>query len=148
MPQLLDAVKPALCDLQTRRSSAFVCVCDIVPDENESALSIPQQYYISTITGWTDTSLEPGIKQAVRDRYRKALPVSCGTYIADYDVTCDDANVRLFFFKVKSLKVFRKAETDVLSRASPCLMPHFPDFWKFARSGTRATCFQITRSLL
>ncbi|KAH8745299.1 oxidoreductase, FAD-binding protein [Diaporthe sp. PMI_573] len=92
LPQLLDAVKPALCDLQTRRSSAFVCVCDIVPDENESALSIPQQYYISTITGWTDTGLEPGVKQAVRDRYRRALPVSCGTYIADYDVTCDEAN--------------------------------------------------------
>jgi hypothetical protein len=101
--QLLDAVKPALCDLQTRRSSAFVCVCDIVPDENESALSIPQQYYISTITGWTDTGLEPGVKQAVRDRYRRALPVSCGTYIADYDVTCDDANVSSFLPKVNDL---------------------------------------------
>lgn len=97
LPQLLDAVKPALCDLPTRRSSAFVCVCDIVPDEKESALSIPQQYYISTITGWTDTRLEPGIKQAVRDRYRRALTVSCGTYIADYDVTCDDANVSVFY---------------------------------------------------
>lgn len=70
-----------------------MCVCDIVPDEGESALSIPQQYYISTITGWTDTKLEPAVQQVMRDRYRRALPVSCGTYIADYDTTCEDANV-------------------------------------------------------
>lgn len=93
LPQLLDAIKPALCDLPTRRSSAFMCVCDIIPDEEESALSIPQQYYISTITGWTNTKLEPEVQKVMRDRYRRALPVSCGTYIADYDTTCEDANV-------------------------------------------------------
>lgn len=72
----------------------FICTCDIVPDEVDSAVSIPQQYYISTITQWTDPKLEPGIYQPMRDRYRRALPAAAGVYVADYDVTCDDANVR------------------------------------------------------
>ncbi|RYP14191.1 hypothetical protein DL765_006552 [Monosporascus sp. GIB2] len=92
LPQLLEVVKPALLELPTRTSVAFICTCDIIPDETESAVTIPQQYYISTITQWTDPKLEPGIYQPMRDRYRRALPVAAGTYVADYDVTCDDSN--------------------------------------------------------
>jgi len=94
MPRLLEAVKPALLELPTRTSVVFICTCDIVPDEADSALSIPQQYYISTITQWTDPKLEPEIYQPMRDRYKRALHVAAGTYVADYDVTCDEANVR------------------------------------------------------
>jgi hypothetical protein len=84
-----------MCTLPTRRSSAFMCICDIVPDEDEASLSMPQEFYISTITGWTDTKLEPRVHQMSRELYKKALPVSCGTYIADYDPICEDANVSL-----------------------------------------------------
>lgn len=75
-------------------SSMFMCICDIIPDEDDAVLSMPQQYYISTITQWKDPAHEPGIYQHMRDRYKRALPVACGVYVADYDVTCDDANVR------------------------------------------------------
>lgn len=81
-------------ELPTRTSVVFICTCDIVPDEKESAVSIPQQYYISTITQWTDPKLEPAIYQPMRDRYRRALPAAAGVYVADYDVTNDEANVR------------------------------------------------------
>ncbi|KAK7214369.1 hypothetical protein V2G26_002372 [Clonostachys chloroleuca] len=93
LPQLIKAVKPALCELPTRLSSAFMCICDIKPDEDGDALlSMPQQYYISTITQWKDPGLEPDIYQHMRDRYKQALPAACGIYVADYDVTCDDSN--------------------------------------------------------
>ncbi|SPO05415.1 related to 6-hydroxy-D-nicotine oxidase [Cephalotrichum gorgonifer] len=92
LPQLLSAVKPALLELPTRTSVVFICTCDIVPDEVDSAITIPQQYYISTITQWSDPKLEPYIYQPMRDRYRRALPAAAGVYVADYDVTCDDAN--------------------------------------------------------
>ncbi|TPX08044.1 uncharacterized protein E0L32_010244 [Thyridium curvatum] len=92
MPKLLSYIKPAMLELPTRTSVVFICTCDIVPDEVDSAVTIPQQYYISTITQWTDPKLEPQIYQPMRDRYRRALPVSAGVYVADYDVTCDDAN--------------------------------------------------------
>ncbi|KAK0383884.1 hypothetical protein NLU13_7976 [Sarocladium strictum] len=92
MPTLLEAIKPAMLELPTRTSVVFICTCDIVPDEKESAVSIPQQYYISTITQWTDPKLEPAIYQPMRDRYRRALPAAAGVYVADYDVTNDEAN--------------------------------------------------------
>lgn len=91
LPRLLEAIKPAMCDLQTRTSSVFICICDIVPDESDASLSIPQKYYISTVSGWNDER-GPAVSQAMRDRYRRALPVACGTYVADYDPTNDEAN--------------------------------------------------------
>ncbi|KAH8707126.1 oxidoreductase, FAD-binding protein [Phaeosphaeriaceae sp. PMI808] len=92
LPRLLEAIKPAITGLQTRTSSAFLCICDIVPDEDEASLSIPQKYYISTVTGWYDTKRGPAIRQTMLDHYKRALPVACGTYVADYDPTCEDAN--------------------------------------------------------
>lgn len=45
------------------------------------------------MTGWYDAKRGPAIRQRMRDFYRRALPVACGTYVADYDPTCEDANV-------------------------------------------------------
>jgi hypothetical protein len=70
-----------------------MCHCDIVPDEEDACLSLPQDLYISTITGWTDPKLEPGIYQPMRDRYKRAFPVAVGQYITEIDVNNDDANV-------------------------------------------------------
>ena len=69
-------------------------ICDIVPDESDAVFSLPQQYYISTFTGWRDKSLQPQIYQPMRDHYRELAPLACGMYVADYDPNCDDANVR------------------------------------------------------
>lgn len=93
--QLIEAIKPAMLELPTRTSSVFMCHCDIVPDEEDAALSLPQDLYISTITGWTDPKLEPGIYQPMRDHYRRAFPVAVGQYVTELDVNNDDANVSL-----------------------------------------------------
>ena len=70
-----------------------MCHCDIEPDEEDAALSLPQDLYISTITGWTDPALEPQIMQPMKDHYRRAFPVAVGQYITEIDVNDDDANV-------------------------------------------------------
>ncbi len=74
-------------------SAAIISVVDSVPDEEDAAISLPQQYYISSFTGWMDPKREPAIRDFYRDRYKRMLSVSGGCYVADYDVTCDDANV-------------------------------------------------------
>jgi hypothetical protein len=79
--------------LPTRVSSVFICHCDIKPDEDDACLSLPQDLYISTLTGWTDPKLEPAIMQPMRDYYRQAFPVAVGQYITDIDINCEDANV-------------------------------------------------------
>lgn len=71
----------------------FICICDIVANEKVASLSIPQKYYISTVTGWLDQKKGPAIKQRMLERYKRALPVACGTYPADYDPNVEDANV-------------------------------------------------------
>lgn len=80
-----------------------MCHCDITPDEEDCALSLVQDLYISTITGWTDPNLEPEIMQPMREKYFQAWPVSVGQYITEIDVNNDDANVsfltRYPFFK-------------------------------------------------
>jgi hypothetical protein len=70
-----------------------MCHCDIVADEEDCALSLPQDLYISTITGWKDRSLEPAIYQPMRERYRRAFPVAVGMYITEIDPSDDTANV-------------------------------------------------------
>ncbi|KAF5025076.1 hypothetical protein F66182_2845 [Fusarium sp. NRRL 66182] len=95
LQRLLEAIKPCMLELPTRTSSVFMCHCDIVPDEEDACLSLPQDLYISTITGWTDPSLEPAIYQPMRDRYRRAFPVAVGQYITEIDVNNDDANCKV-----------------------------------------------------
>ncbi|EUC42270.1 hypothetical protein COCMIDRAFT_8128 [Bipolaris oryzae ATCC 44560] len=92
IPRLIEAFKPALTELETRITSVFICICDIVANEKVASLSIPQKYYISTVTGWLDQKKGPAIKQRMLDRYKRALPVACGTYPADYDPNVEDAN--------------------------------------------------------
>lgn len=72
-----------------------MCHCDITPNEEDCALSLVQDLYISTITGWTDPKLEPEIQQPMREKYFQAWPVSVGQYITEIDVNNDDANVSL-----------------------------------------------------
>jgi|SRR5688572_15865054 hypothetical protein len=81
-------------ELPTRTSSVFICHCDIVPDEEDACLSLPQDLYISTITGWTNPDLEPAIYQPMIERYRRAFPVAVGQYVTELDVNNEEANVR------------------------------------------------------
>jgi hypothetical protein len=118
-------MKPALCNLQTRSSSAFMCICDIVPDEADASLSIPQQYYISTVTGWYDQSRSSAIRQEMRDHYKRALPVACGTYVADYDPNCDDANVSQHHTAQYSMG---GVQLTPFHRANRCQTQHLQNF--------------------
>jgi hypothetical protein len=92
---MLEAIKPAMLDLPTRLSSVFITSCEVTPDEEDTVLSLPQDLYISTFTGWTDPTLEPAIYEPMRDRYKRALQVAMGMYVADFDVSYDDTNVSL-----------------------------------------------------
>lgn len=89
-------------ELPTRNSSVFACFCDIVPDETDAALSLPQDLYISTITGWTDPSLEPDIKNYMAERYARTFPVAVGQYITEIDPNNEIANVRLLILRMIS----------------------------------------------
>lgn len=91
--KLLAAIKPALTEFPTRTTSVFMCHCDIMPNEEDGALSLVQDLYISTITGWTDPKLEPAIYQPMREKYFQAWPVAVGQYITEIEMNNDDANV-------------------------------------------------------
>ncbi|KAF2099879.1 oxidoreductase, FAD-binding protein [Rhizodiscina lignyota] len=93
--RLIEAIKPAVCQLPTRSSSSFICIADIEADEEDAAFSLPQQKYISTFTGWKDPTLQPSIYRPMRERYKRLSSVACGMYVADYDITCDDANMKV-----------------------------------------------------
>ncbi|TPX18105.1 uncharacterized protein E0L32_011829 [Thyridium curvatum] len=95
LSRLVEAIKPCMLELPTRTSSVFMCHCDIVPNEEEACLSLPQDLYISTITGWSDPALEPGIYRPMIERYRRAFPVAVGQYITELDVNSEDANCRV-----------------------------------------------------
>ncbi|KAL2786643.1 hypothetical protein BJX66DRAFT_346696 [Aspergillus keveii] len=83
--ELIEAVRPALTDLPTRRSIGCIYVGDYVPDEARQAISLPQHYYIASMTCWTDPSWDNRMSQWMRDVYTRAAKVSCGQYIADFD---------------------------------------------------------------
>lgn len=95
--QLVEGIKPCMLELPTRTSSVFMCFVDIYPNEEETCLSLPQELYISTITGWTNPKLEPAIYQPMRDRYKAAWSVANGQYITELDVNNEDANVSFRF---------------------------------------------------
>ncbi|KAH8721693.1 hypothetical protein BGZ61DRAFT_530219 [Ilyonectria robusta] len=84
--KLIKAIKPALCNLPTLSSYGCLYMSDTVtPDEDDAVFSLPQQYYISTFSGWKDPSLRPLIQTTMRDSYRQAETVACGMYVADFD---------------------------------------------------------------
>ncbi|KAL2825805.1 hypothetical protein BDW59DRAFT_145923 [Aspergillus cavernicola] len=83
--ELIEAIRPALTDLPSRRSIGCIYVGDYVPDEVGQAISLPQQYYIASMTCWTDPSWDNRMGQWMRGVYTRAAKVSCGQYIADFD---------------------------------------------------------------
>ncbi|KAJ6027597.1 uncharacterized protein N7446_003808 [Penicillium canescens] len=88
--QLIKAIKPALWDLPTRRSIGCIYVGNYRPDETNQAISIPQNFYIASMSCWTDPSWDDRMSRWMREVYTRASKVSCGQYIADFD-----ANQRL-----------------------------------------------------
>lgn len=54
-------------------------------DEADAVFSIPQQYYISTFSGWKDASLQDQVRKVVKQSYKQAESVACGMYVADFD---------------------------------------------------------------
>ncbi|CAK7218980.1 hypothetical protein SEUCBS140593_003738 [Sporothrix eucalyptigena] len=88
--KLLEAIKPALCDLPSRSSYGVIYMADTVDlDETDAVFSIPQKYYISTFSGWKNPELRAPIRAAMRQSYAKAFTVACGMYIADFDPSPD-----------------------------------------------------------
>ncbi|KAM0328718.1 hypothetical protein ACHAQA_005131 [Verticillium albo-atrum] len=86
--ELIAAIEPAMCNLPTRSSYGCIYMADFLdPDESDAVLSIPQQYYISTFTGWKEPSLAPTLRETMRESYQQAETVACGIYIADFDQT-------------------------------------------------------------
>ncbi|KAL3484341.1 hypothetical protein BJX62DRAFT_248525 [Aspergillus germanicus] len=83
--ELIEAIRPALTDLPTRRSIGCIYVGDYVPDEARQAISLPQHYYIASMTCWTDPAWDNRMGQWMRDVYTRAAKVSCGQYVADFD---------------------------------------------------------------
>ncbi|KAH7051198.1 hypothetical protein B0J12DRAFT_718870 [Macrophomina phaseolina] len=83
--QLIEAIKPAFCDLPTRKSVGCLYISDYVPDEEDQAMCLPQQYHISTMTCWHDPAKDEKMKKWMHDAYSRAQPVSCGQYVADFD---------------------------------------------------------------
>ncbi|KAJ3937967.1 uncharacterized protein N0V96_011966 [Colletotrichum fioriniae] len=86
LPKLIEAIKPAMCELPTKSSFGCIYICDTIkPDERDAVFSIPQQYYISTFSGWKDAALVPRVRETMRASYKKAEAVACGIYSADFD---------------------------------------------------------------
>lgn len=83
-----------MCDLPTRTSFGVIYISDSIPRPGECAFSLPQRFYVSTFTGWTDRHANSDdMKQHMRRLYRQVEKVSCGMYVADYDATDDTENV-------------------------------------------------------
>lgn len=74
-------------DLPSRRSVGTISILDYHPDENNQAISIPQEYYIATMTCWKDAAWDKTMRKWMLDTYTKLDSVSLGQYIADFDVT-------------------------------------------------------------
>ncbi|KAH6964713.1 hypothetical protein DER45DRAFT_627111 [Fusarium avenaceum] len=84
--KLLEAIKPALCNLPTRSSYGCVYMADTLhPDETDSVFSLPQQYYISTFSGWKSPDLTSKVHEVMKESYEKAETVASGMYIADFN---------------------------------------------------------------
>lgn len=76
-----------MCDLPSRRSVGCIYIAECYPDEADMAGSLPQQYYMSTMTCWTDPADDLRMRKWMYDQYSKVSAVGVGQYVADYDVT-------------------------------------------------------------
>ncbi|TVY69527.1 FAD-linked oxidoreductase sorD [Fusarium oxysporum f. sp. cubense] len=84
--ELIDAITPALYDLPSRLSSGTLCPMDYYPSEADQALSLPQKAYVSTMCCWKDPKQDAAVDKWLLDAYTKADEVSCGVYVADFNV--------------------------------------------------------------
>jgi len=105
-----------MCDLPTRRSVGCIYIADYYPDEKEAAISLPQQYYISTMTCWTDAADDARMRKWMYDQYAALSPAGVGQYIADFDVTHRLEKVSLAFVGhlIRTLPHFVCQLTDAL----------------------------------
>lgn len=62
------------------------------PDENDAVFSLPQEYYISTFSGWKSPSLGPKVHNVMKESYEKAETVACGIYIADFNASSNSTH--------------------------------------------------------
>lgn len=62
-------------------------ISDYYPDENDSAISLPQQYFVSTLVCWTDPASDAKMRRWTRETYTNAASIAAGQYIADFDIT-------------------------------------------------------------
>jgi hypothetical protein len=141
--------------LPTRTSSVFMCFVDIYPDENETCISLPQELYISTITGWTDPRLEPAIYQPMCDRYRNAWSVANGQYITELDVNKDDANVCVAFQRPRNMLTCPQCKVltdtalarllEIRAKYDPGEM--FPNYKKFVEAHDKINKLQLQPKL-
>ncbi|EEU33648.1 uncharacterized protein NECHADRAFT_89277 [Fusarium vanettenii 77-13-4] len=89
--KVINAITPALYDLPSRLSSGTLCPMDYYPDEEDQALSLPQKTYVSTMCCWKDPKQDAAMDKWLLDAYTKADEVSCGVYMADFNVMTDSA---------------------------------------------------------
>jgi len=85
MHQLIEAITPALYDLPSRLSSGTFCPMDYYPNEADTALSLPQKTYVSTMCCWKDAKFDSAVDEWLLNAYTKADTVSCGVYVADFN---------------------------------------------------------------
>ncbi|EWZ52442.1 uncharacterized protein FOBCDRAFT_266441 [Fusarium oxysporum Fo47] len=84
--ELIEAITPALYDLPSRLSSGTLCPMDYYPNEADQALSLAQKAYVSTMCCWKDPKHDAAVDKWLLDAYTKADQVSCGVYVADFNV--------------------------------------------------------------
>ncbi|KIW79754.1 hypothetical protein Z517_06368 [Fonsecaea pedrosoi CBS 271.37] len=123
--ELVRTMEGPMCDLPSRRSLGCIYIAECYPDAADMAGSLPQQYYMSTMTCWTDPTDDTRMREWMYDQYSKASAVGVGQYIADYDVTHRKEKVMSEANLQKWLKV--RAQWDPEER--------FPAYKNFAFTG-------------
>ncbi|KAH7000698.1 hypothetical protein EDB80DRAFT_753848 [Ilyonectria destructans] len=69
--ELLKVIKPSQCELPSRRSIGCIYIAEYYPDAADSALSLPQQYYISTMACWSNPDWDTPMRQWMYNQYSR-----------------------------------------------------------------------------
>jgi hypothetical protein len=82
---------------------------DYYPNEADQALSLAQKAYVSTMCCWKDPKHDAAVDKWLLDAYTKADQVSCGVYVADFNVKhrkpkVSQVDAEVFMFNADSLK--------------------------------------------
>ena len=75
---LIELSRKALYDLPTRKSVGTVCIANYYPDETDSSMSLPQRYYISSMTRWGEKSEDAKMSKWMSNAYRPSEKISAG----------------------------------------------------------------------